>query len=312
MAEPANVGTFRFIAEKGLGLLTVIVALSYAVIRPTYEQFYAPLGLTPEDVGLTQVGMISRGASIFVWSFAATALPFLISIVIYLSVKGRGVTSQAAILASLLALSGSILLFSVLFSRSGGWGIFDPTLPISLITWVFLGCIATLGALLYQKKVRNPLSLRDLVFPHAQSSGPRVLLVATMVLVLLAFGFTAWFSAEEAGQRYLETGRLDESAIVGFLNIRNTKVTITPISGDIRQICDLFDDARLIGRSGDASYTLFLSTREPSQVVRVPDDEYKVTPTQGALPCQNPQSEQRLRERGIHHKTASSKRRSSH
>jgi len=284
MAEPVRAGPLRFILEKGLAILTVLVAISYAVIRPAYDEFYAPLGLAPEDIGLTQVGMISRGAAMIVYTLAFIALPFLISICIYLSVRGRRSPLQRAILATLLAISA----FMILWKRNE-----IAVMPLSLYAavCVFLGSIGAVGVLVYQRTVRGPLELRERIFPHATSAGPSLLLVVIAILLLLAFGESTWFSARAAGQRYLESGTLDQFAIAAWLNIRNTKVTAIPIGQDTRQICGRFDDARLLGRSGDATYILFLSSRENSQVLRIPDDEYKVTPTLEDPPCQSPPKE---------------------
>jgi len=40
----------KFLADKGLGLLGLLAAVAYALSRPMYEAFYAPLGLRPEDL----------------------------------------------------------------------------------------------------------------------------------------------------------------------------------------------------------------------------------------------------------------------
>jgi hypothetical protein len=223
--------------------------------------------------------MISRGAAMILYSMAFIALPLLISILIYLAVKGRGASLQIAILASLLAISGLMI-----FWKKNE--IADMPLPLYSAVCVLVGSIGALGTLLYQRTVRAPLNLREKIFPHADNAGPGVLLVIVVLILLLAFGSSAWFSARVDGERYLKTGTLDQSTIAAWLNIRDTRVATMPIGQDIRHICGHFDNARLLGRSGDGSYVLFLSSRETSQVLRVPDDEYKVTPTPDGPPCQ--------------------------
>ena len=84
MTDTPPTTPLTFLAEKGIGILALLFALSYAFVRPAYENFYYPLGLQPEDVGLNQVVMISRVAAVFFFIYdlccrTAPAGPFHLS-----------------------------------------------------------------------------------------------------------------------------------------------------------------------------------------------------------------------------------------
>jgi hypothetical protein len=120
-AEP-----LKFLADKGLGLLGLLAAAAYALSRPLYDAFYAPLGLRPEDLGLSQVEMISRGASSVLVIVLLFAVPIMLGVVLYHFLRMRPLTLQAAVLVSLAALSSLLL--------NG-----EPEVTVSRTAGVFIG-----------------------------------------------------------------------------------------------------------------------------------------------------------------------------
>jgi hypothetical protein len=114
-------------------------------------------------------------------------------------------------------------------------------------------------------------------------------------MVLLSnFG---WASATNAGRAFRRSGKVD-APWDNLLNVKSTKVAITPIDKDILNICDGKHEAHFLGRSGDASYILLVlpsSDRNKSdetwQLVRVPDGEYKISTMKSAPPCEGPSTQ---------------------
>jgi hypothetical protein len=71
---------FSLAWSQGKTALAVIGAAVYAVTRTSLDGFYARLGLTPEDVGLTEAKILGR-ATLY---FAAMAAAFLLLVSVLL------------------------------------------------------------------------------------------------------------------------------------------------------------------------------------------------------------------------------------
>lgn len=67
-------------------LAALLVAVTYAITRDSYVQFYDRFGITPDDVGISASGRVAGSAiGVLVFILAYAALPLVLALVIFLA-----------------------------------------------------------------------------------------------------------------------------------------------------------------------------------------------------------------------------------
>jgi hypothetical protein len=88
----------------GLGGLTAIGILAYAVLRLSYWKFYSHFGVTPEEVGLGYIEILTRSAPLLVCAMAVVGLITWFFAGKLFEMQGRERVTVVAVAASLLFL----------------------------------------------------------------------------------------------------------------------------------------------------------------------------------------------------------------
>jgi hypothetical protein len=88
----------------GLGGLTAIGILAYAVLRLSYWRFYSHFGVTPEEVGLGYIEILTRSAPLLVCAMAVVGLITWFFAGKLFEMEGRERVTVVAVAASLLFL----------------------------------------------------------------------------------------------------------------------------------------------------------------------------------------------------------------
>jgi hypothetical protein len=282
VAEPTTSRVLTLMAEKSLGILGLFFALSYALSRPAYDSFYSALGLQPEDIGLTQVGMISHGATFLILLLLFVSIAIVGGIAIALLLRHRSIIIQAPAFLLLLALS----ILSTLHRDSLSFSVWDAVLLV-------LGEVALTAILCMMFFLANgPRAFFRMwrgFFRSAPKAGPLLSLTAVILFGLFLLLSIEYSGAYWAGDRLMATGKVSGAWDV-LLNIRATPVEVAVIGKDLLTICDGSQKAYLLGRTENANYVLLISQSPPyrgSRAVRLPSDNYEVIShgRLGAAPC---------------------------
>lgn len=255
----------------------IIAAVSYGVTRVGYEEYFAPLGLTPDVVGLGQAAIVSRPAvAVGVVAFAVTtwfgvgAISYRLIAPIALRQENEATTSFAWV--KLLGLAVGLFLAGVLL----------PTIMLGLLLGggpgpaLWVGGALNVGAVGFFFACISPAWKP---FNWLSTRRSLVALASFVVLGALLFMGTLdfWAAAGHAGRVVRSKGVL--SPDVDYLAVTVAPVRVIPKDGDPLGVCDGSRRSVLVGRNDGAAFVLFLPDEEsatPTEVLRLEATDYGV------------------------------------
>jgi hypothetical protein len=275
--------------------------VSYGILRPSTEFFYAQLGLTPEDVGLSQSAIVARSvsyAALLVLSLAIPAALFGIAWMLGQSVK------QSAFYPRLLRALGQIWEQSRIFrvvtivvglgalawfiarmvrqqtqpggpaasfdiEGDGSWtSILLSTVAIS-VGFSLFGFL--LGIVPYQDLV--PMGLRSLLRKVATPSA----LLLTLVIAMAAM-VALWDGATRAGEELMNGNAFSKKSQSAIFWIQTPIVPVHLVAtADPLKICGNGQYPYALGKANEStSLILLYKEGQPSIIVRAASSSYRI------------------------------------
>jgi hypothetical protein len=291
-----RVGLDRFVAGAGaVGALAVPMSgILYGIIRVGYEEYYRGLGLTPDDVGLSQAAIVSGVAVVMGTLLALVATWVAFGVVIYrLMAPMRAADAQAERTWS----DWFRLLLAVLIGFSVAFAPLAAAVALgagrSFFMWatgaLYAGVIGVELCWLFAVEIRDVMRRAwRFLYPRSQ---PKValLLGATIVggvVVVSVLGF--WDASAAGGRAVHDTGRRPAGL---FLQVLTSPARVIPKGDDPLKVCGGDRRAVLVGRHDGVSYVLLLPEKgpgPPSEVVPLSDADYAVATATIAQPTCGP------------------------
>ncbi|MDP8929974.1 MAG: hypothetical protein M3O70_15755 [Actinomycetota bacterium] len=284
----------RRILELTSAFFGVMFVVLYGIGRPAYSLYYERFGLTPDDVGITEVGVVVRLGfavalviAVFVIAVMAAYLEFRFGVDVLepLRPQPSGPRADFWVLAAASTPAIPVFLVAVLF----------PWTPIGLLAglvfmgmglgWALLGWHYHLRTQDRHGRLRSRVSrVVGQLFQGERPALSRPAVVVSLAALVALVGSTYLdFAAEKQANAVLRTGETTEDAFTVFvLGIRADPARIIPLGQDPLRICDGRRSAVLIGRKDTVSYVLLRgeSAGDPSgrhpEVVPLPLSEYVV------------------------------------
>ena len=263
-AEGAHQGRgssfLRFLSSDTASIFAVVVVVLYGISRPTYDTFYAYLGLSPEDVGLSETLILFRTAlnvarEMLVWAgIAAIWIITVDSATRLVTRRDRGTSSARRLrVASQSSATAVCLVVLVVLWVATHSGERLPALAGFLGTGIVIGLW--------------------LVVSTSKTYRSRRLLVAAVALATLGFLFGHYQDGSQAtAQQFMTTGRV--TGPYNFvLDIRHNSVTPIELTGDSAQICGAMARYEYLGGSNGNSFVLVRRAGGPF-VARLSNTDY--------------------------------------
>jgi len=296
---------------------TAFFALCYGVLRPAYDYFYAPFGVTTEEMGHSEVSIVGHTAG-----YAAALLVLLLSAAImgWLGFRlGRGVAVAIRGARWMNRLAAGIdrfvnarlkehprktgLVLIVAFMVFGAFAAYSTFLSLQrlqtntagsgnagqAITLTITLAFAGFAVGYFTVDITNSprFTGRLKVLPRSFAYA----IAAAVLIAMATWSVDFWAASRRAGSDLLagrDPGR--DSYVLTYLSINLSAAQILPISdADPLQLCDGKKLPYVLGDGGESTFVLIhpdAESNEGGSVVRVPQDLYTVaTGLRDAAPC---------------------------
>lgn len=251
-ARSSDFGTW---VSRVPAILAGLFAVTYGGLRPANESFYTSLGLTPEDLGVTESTLIARAAA-YVGVAAALGMALLAFFLLGIRL-GQFIREVFDAHHKVRAIGFVAILLGVqalLFNLAEA-----PNIGVS----VFISCNCALLTGMYWSGTETPWSSRHLIVRPGRRKMPQSR-TRTAVLLAVAATFTVssvvvlefWDKASSCGEYLLMGGSLSssDSLTSGLLAVHTSPARLISLKpNDDYHVCDGKKVPLLLGSSGGFS-----------------------------------------------------------
>lgn len=231
--------------------LTILVILLYGISRPAYDSFYSVLGLTPEDIGLSQQLILFRTALNMARELAVLGGLASLWTIAAMIVRRKWGSPFSAIAASLFILAVVISLWFSLPSTER-WPSLMGLLGSAAVVALPWGLIAS-------GRFRRSRTL-----------------FGALLLASAGYFFGAFQSgAEDVARDFMQSGRVEGSFGL-ILNIRYAEAELVTLRGeDALQLCTSKAHFQYLGGGDNYAY-LLIRSGSPPYVARINREDYGI------------------------------------
>lgn len=281
-------------------IVTITFLISYGVLRPAHEAFYRKLGLTPEEVGLTETSMVGRSiinASVLLIAIGVIAVGFWAGFRLgrraassrpsrklseWLDTRIKSSKVFRIIFLSvgtLVALFFAYRAFSQI-TRPGGITAELDKIPLTtwasvgvyIVTWGVLSIFLGLGVGLGSVEKALPSWLRRLPWNTFVTAGVTIVVVCFFVQALRFWDVSA------KGGEDLAAGKVPSSDFydaTGWLQIHVQPILVKSRTDPLK-VCNLARYPYLVGTGIDNPMIMLFKDNSRSIIMRLPSAEYTV------------------------------------
>ena len=278
-------------------------AILYAVLRIAHSEFYSPLGLTPEDVGLSQTAIIARATVMFGFHALLLTTELATAVLAYRLILPISRLSSherrfdwpvvvcllpgIALLVVLNFLVGSLFGSGV---RRLWWGLAIPGVGVAASLALLIGVSeekesATQRPITRRERWANRCShwYRSLYGEQLRSMVRVIVYLMTALFVTWAT-IEAWRIAPQAGRHLRDTGELSSNA--WYLDVLAAPARVIPRAADPLHVCGGERRAVLMGHRGGNALVLLVPPDGRGEVVPLAESDYVVvTGVQQPMAC---------------------------
>jgi hypothetical protein len=288
-------------------------AVAYGIARITCDEYYSNFGITPEDVGLTQLAMVAKAGYLFavVIGLVGSAIAAVVLGLTVARVPARRfhhVAPEASfrqqfwntlittVIPSLLILALLSLFVRLLFLRRATTfgGINMQDLGVIDGTCLFVAAIFGWMASVSAAHGRAPSTgWWQEVWGEFKSAQVKRVLAASSVVVTLGVAIFALVngltsSADSDAHSLIAQGKTP-SSLSSFAYTPSFSAEVIPLGNDPAHICSRHGILVLLGNNGQTSYVLLRpndDTTETAAVLSIRNDQYALAlGSPGNEPC---------------------------